>query len=326
MSFSQGNIVLTNNNPPAPAIVTGANNGLHLNGSNVQMGGDLIQATEIGLNSNFWAINDEFGQPYLGVNPGGITLNPNPNAGNLFKIFLDPDEKLILGANDSENYSNRIFVDNQNGIIEFYGAVNSGDMGLPTFQVSSAGQFFMLGAEQMQIFGDDVSISLGDINQINNGFKFTLDDPDGFCQIRWGVPNNRIFLNLVPEYLSNAYEARFGDVTRENFRIQAGNFLMWDNTTSRYFNLDIANNNYEFGDIDGSGNNTYMTIDDSTQSHLFFAGGSNIGQVRADGFSTNGGANSWQFGGVTAGAASLDTANYLNATIDGVPIKIALIT
>lgn len=137
MSIGQGNITVQSKKEAGEA--TQANNGLTLTGNLVQLGGGLIQETHIGLTT----------AGTFSIDGGGV--------GGQSVLYFDED-----------------------ATIYFYGIVGSGPVFITGMEVTPVSQLFLYAAQKkafsaVQGFADLV-VTVGDVDNVGNGTKITVDD------------------------------------------------------------------------------------------------------------------------------------------------------
>lgn len=137
MSIGQGNITVQSKKEAGEA--TQANNGLTLTGNLVQLGGGLTQETHIGLTT----------AGTFSIDGGGV--------GGQSVLYFDEFNTQY-----------------------FYGIVGSGPVFITGMEVTAVGQLFLYAAQKkafsaVQGFADLV-VTVGDVDNVGNGTKITVDD------------------------------------------------------------------------------------------------------------------------------------------------------
>ena len=152
MSIGQGNITVQSKKEAGEA--TQANNGLTLTGNLVQLGGGLIQETHIGLTT----------AGTFSIDGGGV--------GGQSVLYFDEDNTQY-----------------------FYGIVGAGPVFITGMEVTPVGQLFLYAAQKKAVSAvqgfTDLVVTVGDVDNVGNGTKITVDDDAQTVEIT-NVPTGAI--------------------------------------------------------------------------------------------------------------------------------------
>lgn len=262
MSLGLGNGIFTQQkNVSTAGLLTGADNGLQVVGTEAYLGGNLLIDTEINLGGYIFNINEQGIYDLLTIDPAGLEykfgdidgLNNNSylwiNDGapeitaNIYgssMLYLSGPENTL---GDRDNYGNGtvLIIDDINETVQF----NSGGV---------------IGNSFLEFNHGSTTYTYGDIDQVNNGCTAELNDSQRqFVFQRWGAK----YLDI--DITNQLYQ--IGDI---DF-VGDGNYLSINNLVSLSelkglgktgMSLDFANDVYQIGEIGGLGNGTAVTIDD----------------------------------------------------------------
>lgn len=231
MNKGQGAIARTNKvEPAAAATVTGANNGLSLSGTTVQLGGALIQNTAIDLAGAFnFEIDLNGGARGLFIDSVGFLFQ----LGDLAPLSAGTNIQIDASANDTVLFK------------------TGGDIGTNFLEFNN-GSFFY---------------TYGDIVNANNGLVSLLDSAGLVYSITSNAGASTFFL-ISPNTGLYQLGDISGSVNDTFFTVDDINGLIYTSKTGDIYGLriDFTNRTYQLGQIPGSGSNaTYLVVDDAAQ-------------------------------------------------------------
>ena len=189
MSIGQGNITVQSKKEAGEA--TQANNGLTLTGNLVQLGGGLIQETHIGLTT----------AGTFSIDGGGV--------GGQSVLYFDEFNTQY-----------------------FYGIVGSGPVFITGMEITPVSQLFLYAAQKkafsaVQGFADLV-VTVGDVDNVGNGTKITVDDAAQTVEIT----------NVPAGTITDDFATFDGDqIKKIPAPVESGTYTP---TLSRLHNLDSA--------------------------------------------------------------------------------------
>lgn len=252
MSLGNSNIIVQQRRESTAGLLTGAQNGVGLNGTIVELGFPLIQDTDIDqedFEMNFL----NFGLPIFTLDPlnGFYRLGDLGGAGNQTNLTIqDANQSVAISANAGDMLS----LDNANGLYSL------GDLGP------------INNATQLRIDDTFGFIALGDITGANNGTNLNLND----------TIQTLSFENTVGQYLlldAANFSFTIGDFSGTN----NNTYLLIDDTAQRIELLNATNNtgmtiDANAGQIQMVTNaNVELRLDDATNTIFFNNGASNVG-------------------------------------------------
>lgn len=233
-NLGQGSLGYTPGKQPAtPATVTGANNGLSLDGTDVQLGQDV----------------GAVGDPAALLNDREIPLSGFfiDLRGTTIRTLIDDANSVFLIQDGVGN--DRFLIDNVSDIVRL-GDLDSTNNALQ-LNIDDAGLFAEIGlglqtspALYLDFAGQEYT--LGDYFGTGNGNGIDIRDVTGFQRVNIGdigFANNRNLFTV--------------DDLLRRYQMKQGNQQL-------VFNADITNSLYELGDIAGIVNGTFLSIDDAT--------------------------------------------------------------
>jgi len=153
----------------------------------------------------------------------------------------------------------------------------------------------------------------------NNGFKFQLEDrttgatlqidpANGAYQIGKNVTNGA-YLGL--DTILHQFTLQSGNAAYINMDASINHFKVVMQSGFPFLDLDADNGTHKIGDVSsfGSGNNTYLNVDDANSQFIFSTGGVTKALLDANG--------QWKWPGYPALTAQIDTTTYKPIAIDG---------
>lgn len=182
-------------------------------------------------------------------------------------------------------------------------------------------QFLVDDAGARQFFINPAGLyQFGDISNANNGNRITVDDINQVYSFRQNANKILDFDLVVGQYdlgditgIGNNSFFRLSDVNQVALiKVGPGQGLFLNGATLQY----------QIGDLDGIGNQTVALVDDATAS-LFIGGLGNAGIKTDKALCQNN--PKWNLGDIIVAAAVLDATRYLETTIGGVLVKLAII-
>lgn len=185
MNKGQGAIARTNKvEPAAAATVTGANNGLSLSGTTVQLGGPLVQNTAIDQAGAFnFEIDLNGGARGLFIDSVGFLFQ----LGDLAPLSAGTNIQIDASANDTVLFKTggdtgtNFFEFNNGSLFYTYGDIANANNGFVSFLDDPAKLFSIsgnAGAESLLILdGQNFRYRVGDIGLLNAGTQIDINDP-----------------------------------------------------------------------------------------------------------------------------------------------------
>lgn len=245
-----GNIQLFPHVVPAAApTVTGAQNGVGLNGTIVELGFPLIRATDI----------EQAGFPFTFSNAANRVLSLDV-AANQYQF----------GDIDTAATGMHMTIDAGTNILTVRDLVRN----FLTINATLGTGLYEIGDNDSIVNGNQLSIN--DVTQLITlgnaaGALLTLEGNNGFSRIE--MFGNR-FLDL--DTTTSIYT--IGDTNAQSLFTQNTGlgFASIDFNGSTFLLLDFSNGVYQLGDIGGSGNGALILVDDTSQNILARVGGANV--------------------------------------------------
>lgn len=270
MSIGLGNGVSTSQKRTAGGggTVTGADNGLTLVGTDVYLGGTLIQNTSIDTT----AFND------FRIFEGSIDY-----------LLLDPVNKIasLGGINDTSVIQNDLF----NGEIEL------GDLNIlangTRLKVDDPQQMIVTeynGGRTMYLDWANKLFQLGDIDAGANNMYFEINDAAQRTSVYQSTSEFLRIDTITEEYFFGSYQRNNQTALLINDSVSQAQ--IGSNGYSMLF-LDYANGIYQLGPSAGGINSTYLQVDDANQTLQFYTGGF------IDGLNVDTAGGIYQFGKLT---------------------------
>lgn len=241
MSLGTGNVTVNQRRESTAGLLTGANNGLSLSGTDVQLGGILLQDTDI-EQANFQINFLNGGLQILTLDPAGglYRLGDLGGSGNQTNLTIDD---FLQTASINGSGGSQLTIDNANGLYAF------GDLGP------------ILNGMRLSIDDAGRTVALGALGGINNGNNINIDD---LLQVMNYQNNGGTYLRCDPG--NNNYT--IGDITGTNNNTyliidDAADFTRISRGLADLLLLDVANTIYQIGDISSMLNGSKITIEDT---------------------------------------------------------------
>ncbi len=257
--------------------VTGANNGLSLDGTDVQLGGNpLIQDTEIELGAfdldlmvspiPVFSIHPTAGLIRM-ITPTGYNasmtldgatgisqIGDTVGFGNTTKLLIDDDNQTITGIAGGADY---LFIDRPNKIFQFGDIDNSESSYIELNSLTPSLEWFGFGLRGLSLSNDSGVYQMGDIDgsnmvlEINTPTqKTTIANPGGATFLLLDAPND----NFQIGDLSGTGTGLIVRTSPATASISMGG--------NNYLNLNAADGLFGIGDLSNVVNSTKFLIDD----------------------------------------------------------------
>lgn len=272
--MSRGTGTINRNNkiePGTPATVTGAQNGLNLVGTDVELGGILLHDTLINVDSFGFSITEGIQPLFIIENTtGDITLgeftvgtktNLELLKGGTATIRSAGQTLLLLdGANTTSQMGDISGLGNglQVKVNDIGETIEIGDPDAITnetvLRLENTGKLgFESNSNDFLIIDfPNGNYLFGDINGAGNGMQVNVND------------NSQLIEIGDPDGVGNETVLNVNDL-QQQVTIESG--------TSEYFRIDVLNSQYFFGDIAGAGNQTSFLIYDAIEVAQISSGG-----------------------------------------------------
>lgn len=320
MSFGQGNIYFSGVRIDLPpTLVSGADNGLHLNVDKVYLGGELLEDTSIYLDKKNFGI-------FESLNKNIFSIEVDNTTGFLDKIIIGQKTKRRIEILSEDNYGiysfglldyagDPLFLVN----FELYGMdsvhLGNGDYspgGPLSINMNQAGWesnfgYFYQGKGNYKIESDDnAPIRTPTILQDSRNYSYPL------IVISDGTMKDIITSGMLSKEFRVALAAseKVSGVVTDN-SMYAG----FDNTQFKVW-------------FESTGGGSKFTVDKngSVGCYGITVGGNGYltGNLNANGGIRTGGVPLWKLKDKVSGSVSFDSSNYIEVEIGGVPYKLAL--